>query len=302
MSSPTRSQQQIALGTAQIGLDYGITNTSGRVADKDIPEMLATAWRGGIRILDTAAAYGSSEGNLGPHLASEPDRRWQIVTKTRPLHRDTVRAPDIANVAEGFEHSLARLKVHAVDALLVHHAQDLLVPGGAALYDWLIQTRASGKARRIGVSIYTAQEAQSLLHDYSFDIVQLPASIADQRLIRDGTVAQLVRNGVEVHARSLYLQGLLLAEPEFVAARFPSHAAWMRAFRTECMGLGLQPAQACMSFFRSQSDLQVAVVGATRQQDIVDLLTAWQASRAMDWSGWAVEDPEFTDPRQWNKA
>ncbi|HET8747197.1 MAG TPA: aldo/keto reductase [Ramlibacter sp.] len=290
--------QQLALGTAQFGLDYGITNARGRVAADEARRMLQRAWDSGLRLLDTAPAYGHSEQVLG-QVVSQP---WRIATKTLPLRSAQLDAAAVARVDTAFRGSLARLGASAVDTLLVHHADDLLVPGGEALYRWLRDEQEAGRTARIGASVYDGEQVRALLARYRLDAVQLPASIADQRLLADGTVQRLQDAGVEIHVRSLYLQGLLLAAPAFVTARFPRQAAWAQGLHDEFRARGVSPVQACLSFFRAQPAFRVAVVGAASEEEVRALAAAWQASTPMDWSGWSVDNPDFTDPRQWTQS
>jgi aryl-alcohol dehydrogenase-like predicted oxidoreductase len=293
--------QQVALGTAQFGLDYGITNRAGRIDADEAQRMLATAWEGGLRLLDTAPAYGDSEPALGRAFAAAPGQRWRVVTKTLPLRTPRIEPAQVAAVDAAFRGSLANLGAEAVDTLLVHHADDLLVAGGEDLYRWLRAQQEQGRAARIGASIYDGAQASRLLERFRLDAVQLPASIADQRLVADGTVQRLHAAGIEIHVRSLYLQGLLLAEPAFVATRFPAQAAWAQRLHDECRSRGLDAVQACLSFFRAQPAFSVAVLGAASEAQVAALLAAWHASAPMDWSGWAVDNPSFTDPRQWTQ-
>lgn len=303
MSTPPGSlTQQIALGTAQFGLDYGITNSAGKVDLKVIDEILDAGWKGGVRLLDTAAAYGGSEEILGLALRRQPRTQWKLVTKTLPVRSATLSAHDITAVECAFQCSLARLGTPCVDTLLVHHAQDLLVPGGAALWDWLVAQRAAGRTQRVGVSVYEGHEARALMALGTPDVVQLPASIADQRLLRDGTVALLAAAGVEIHVRSLYLQGLLLADPAFVGQHFAGQAQWAHALRHECRRRGISPLQACIDFFRTQLTFGVAVIGTTAPQEVDSLLQAWDTPASGGWDAWAVDDSHFTDPRGWNKT
>jgi aryl-alcohol dehydrogenase-like predicted oxidoreductase len=295
-------KQQLALGTAQFGLDYGITNARGRVESGEALRMLQCAWDGGVRLLDTAPAYGDSELALGSAFAADAARAWRVVTKTLPLRTQQVAADGVARVDAAFRGSLANLRVSSVDTLLVHHADDLLAPGGDALYRWLRGQQDAGRAARIGASVYDGEQVRALLDRYRLDAVQLPASIADQRLLADGTVQRLQDAGVEIHVRSLYLQGLLLADPSFVAQRFAGQASWAQGLREECLSRGVNPVQACLSFFRSQPAFQVAVIGAASAGEVRALVEAWTSAPVMDWSGWAVDNPSFTDPRQWNQT
>jgi aryl-alcohol dehydrogenase-like predicted oxidoreductase len=290
------TRQQLALGTAQFGLDYGITNAAGRVPPPEVAKLLRAAWDGGVRTLDTAHAYGDSEAVLGECMQDG----WQIVTKTLPLRGAAIGEPELERVADAFRHSLQRLRVQRVGTLLVHHAQDLLVPGGDALYAWLAEQKRAGTAGRIGASVYDGAEIAALLDRFALDAVQLPASVADQRLVADGSLSRLRAAGVEVHVRSLFLQGVLLAPPEFGARRFPQQAAWLAAFHAECTRRGLTPQQACLSFFKSREEFTVAVAGVSNAAELSQLLGAWESAPAMDWSGWAVDNRAFLDPRLWN--
>jgi len=285
--------QQLALGTAQFGLDYGITNTRGRIGADEAAALLRQAWDGGVRTVDTAQAYGNSEEVLGTAMRDP----WRVVTKTLPLRSDRIDADAVARVDAAFAQSLARLG--KVDTLLVHHAQDLLVPGGDLLFSWLQERKAHGQVTRTGVSVYDGREVSALLDRFTFDVVQLPASIADQRLVADGSVAHLHEAGVEVHVRSLFLQGLLLSVPGFAAERFPQQRDWFARFHAECDKRGATPQQACFGFFKSQSAFASAVVGVSGRDELAQLLSAWATAPEMDWSGWAVDNASFTDPRLW---
>lgn len=285
--------QQLALGTAQFGLDYGITNTRGRVPADDAAALLRQAWAGGMRIVDTAQAYGNSEEVLGTAMRDA----WRVVTKTLPLRLESVDAAAVARVDEAFAQSLEQLG--RVDTLLVHHARDVLVPGGERLFSWLQAQKQRGRVSRIGVSVYDGAEVAALLDRYSLDVVQLPASIADQRLLEDGSVARLHGAGVEVHVRSLFLQGLLLASPQFLAQRFPAQREWLERFHAECARRGIAAQQACFGFFKSREEFSVAVVGVSSAEELTQLLQTWGSAPVVDWSGWGVDNTGFTDPRLW---
>jgi aryl-alcohol dehydrogenase-like predicted oxidoreductase len=285
--------QQLALGTAQFGLDYGITNTRGRVPAEEAAALLQQAWDGGVRLVDTATAYGNSEEVLGAAMRDS----WRVVTKTLPLRSGAIDAAAVERVDAAFMHSRQRLG--RIDTLLVHHAQDLLAPGGEQLYAWLQTQKNHGQAWRIGASVYDGDEVAALLDRYALDVVQLPANIADQRLLADGSVGRLHAAGVEIHVRSLFLQGVLLAAPAFAVERFPAQREWLEAFHAECAKRNVTPQQACFGFFKSCTSFTAAVVGVSAADELAQLLSAWRAAPAMDWSGWAVDNTSFTDPRLW---
>jgi aryl-alcohol dehydrogenase-like predicted oxidoreductase len=301
--------QQIALGTAQFGLDYGITNRQGRVTDDAARDLLRASAAQGWMLLDTAGGYGDSEQRLGQLLTELPPHAWKVMTKTPGARKDRFTASDLVAFDLAWQASRSRLAqgTGPVHALMVHHADDLLVPGGEILHGWLMRLREEGQIGLAGVSVYDAGQLDALLQRYSgvqrpFDIVQLPASIADQRLLRAPCVQRLHEMGVELHARSLYLQGLLLADPDFVEARFPGKGTWLRRLQAWSLANGLDPVQACLSFFRSTPLLRVAVIGVTNAAEWQQLAAAWHSAPVLDWAEWASNDPDWVDPRRWREA
>ncbi|MFI8613969.1 aldo/keto reductase [Acidovorax sp. NPDC077693] len=300
--------QRVALGTAQIGLDYGITNAGGRLRDAAAYEVLREAAAHGWTIVDTAGGYGDSEERLGALLRDQAGMPWEIITKTPAARKEIFGEADLAPFQTAWALSRSRLGISSSQphGLLVHHADDLLVPGGERLHDWLLSLREEGAVTRVGVSVYDEAQVDSLFSRYGgrerpFDIVQLPASIADQRLVR-GPAAEAMRHmGVEVHARSLFLQGLLLAAPEFAEDRFPGRGKWVRRMHAWAASYGLTPVQACISFFRSNPSLGVAVIGVTSALELRQIAQALVVAPVLDWSEWADQNPCWLDPRRWGK-
>ena len=198
---------QLCLGTAQFGLAYGITNTVGQVAEASLRPLLAKAQEVGICWLDTAQAYGSAEATLGRQLS--PYHRFRLISKLPAQPCSEFKVHDANSWEQAFRTSCKRLGVLGLDGFLLHSASDLAKPGGHHLKDWLLSLRERGLVNRLGVSIYSEEDLQ-YVNPSLLDLVQLPLSLFDQRLIHNGTVSRLRAQGVAVHARSLYLQGLLL--------------------------------------------------------------------------------------------
>ena len=88
----------LGLGTAQLGVAYGISNRSGRPSEAEASAILECALEQGIDTIDTAPAYGESEALLGRLLPAGADVR--IVTKTEPLAGTEVSAADCDEVGD----------------------------------------------------------------------------------------------------------------------------------------------------------------------------------------------------------
>jgi aryl-alcohol dehydrogenase-like predicted oxidoreductase len=287
----------LGLGTAQLGFAYGVSNRSGQPSEAEAEAILKCALDQGIHTIDTAPAYGETEALLGRLLPAGADVR--IVTKTAPLAGTEVSAADCGEVRRSAERSLRRLRRDHLDGLLVHHGSDLALPGGERLAEEVIGLRDAGIATRIGVSVYDREEIGVARKLLPLDVVQFPLNVLDQRLLRDGTLAELREEGVELHARSAFLQGLLLIDPEELPARLAAAEPPLRRYRELRRRSGLTPIEAALGFVRAVPGVDVALVGANSAGELEECALALHKPPAMDYTPLALEDLNLIDPRQW---
>lgn len=293
----------IGLGTVQFGLDYGISNKTGRTPFADVLEILREARENDVRLLDTAAAYGASEDVLGRALA-EVGGEFRLITKTKPQSAPRITSAEVDDVGRAFERSLGFLKRDFVDGLLVHHAGDLLKPGGDLLWDRLQTWRKEGRVRKIGVSVYDPEETRRLAA-FAPEIVQLPMNFLDQRFLATGELRRLKSEGAEIHVRSLFLQGLLLMDPSTLPSHFASIRGLLTTMRAEIIREEMDVKQACFAWAEKQSDVDAVVLGVTSLSEWRELLTSARprASRARRWSlpseTWGQTDETLINPSLW---
>ena len=69
----------IVLGTAQFGLDYGVSNSGGEISDDELSRILDYARKYGVQYLDTANVYGDSEIRIGEMC--ELTKAFGLITK-----------------------------------------------------------------------------------------------------------------------------------------------------------------------------------------------------------------------------
>jgi aryl-alcohol dehydrogenase-like predicted oxidoreductase len=294
---------RIGLGTAQFGLDYGISNRSGRVTPDEGRRILALAATAGVRVIDTAAAYGDAEARLGRWLAK--DHPFSIVTKlSRPSSEPSSGPPATSTaggVVDALHRSLERLRTTRVHGLLAHDPADLLGPDGGELWRAMETLRDAGAVDRIGASVHSAREIDALLERYPLELVQVPLNVLDQRLVRSGHLAQLKAAGVEVHARSAFLQGLLLMDPAGHTDRHfdPARGA-IGAFQSAARATGRSPLQAAVAYALSVPEVDVAVFGVTRADELAEILSAEATPLPQDWfAPFALEDERILNPSMW---
>lgn len=215
---------KLVLGTAQLGLGYGIANTNGQPSREDGRKIIKAAIVNGVKCLDTARAYGNSEEVIGSVLNDGWKGRVDIVTKLLPLNACPVDA-DIATVNAFVDASVYRtasaLGVQKIDTLLLHRSSDLHAWNG---YAWkrLIEHRENGLIKALGISVQTPDELILALENAEVAHIQLPLNLLDWRWHKIGQKIQQTKDCriLKVHVRSVLLQGLLNSDD-------PTH--WLRA-------------------------------------------------------------------------
>jgi len=290
---------RIGLGTVQFGADYGIANRDGRPNEAEVAAILARAVETGIGYLDTAAGYADAETLIGRHLPR--GHQLRIVTKLPPIVEDVIAARQAESALAALAASLERLRTAQVYGVLIHHARDLAKPGWKHLIEALREARARGWTSCIGVSVYDESDLALVESRFTPDIVQLPFNALDRRLAVSGWLARLHASGTEVHARSLFLQGLLLMEPAALPGFFAPVGKTLARLHADWAAEKLTPLSGCLRCVLRNADIDVAIVGVNRLHELNEIETA-VAELAGDEGefGPAVAiDPVYLDPRRW---
>lgn len=292
--------KNLVLGTVQFGLPYGVANKAGQVVPiAETKKIIKAAHANGVAILDTAHAYGNSEKILGQAL-NELALEFNIVTKTPAFSKQTqIGGDEIAAVKAAFAQSLFDLKQRQVYALMIHHADDLLKPGSEALYDLLCELKASGQVKKIACSFYNPQQLEKVLAKFPLDLIQIPLNLFDQRFLQNNLLQSLQQQKIEVHARSIFLQGLLLLAPEQLPEAMHYAKPWVEKLRKTCQELQLTPLQLLLTFIKQLKDI-FYVVGFQQLQEFEQVVnTILPLHSAIDFTPWALQDERVINPTLW---
>jgi aryl-alcohol dehydrogenase-like predicted oxidoreductase len=286
---------RLVLGTAQLGLPYGVANQSGLMDRQEAAKILEHAWSEGVATLDTAAAYGESERRLGEIGVGQ----WRVISKLPAVPES---AADVgAWVRSSIERSLRLLGVPCLYGLLLHRPQQLLEPAGNAIYRALLQAKDRGEVSKIGVSIYGPEDLDALAGRFAFDLIQGPMNIFDRRLSATGWLAKLHAAGVEIHIRSIFLQGLLLMEPPRRPAQFNAWQDLWEKWDAWLEEQSLTPLQACVGFANSQHDVDGIVVGVDSLRHLRGILESAKGVPVPPPAHLQTDDLELINPSHWSK-
>ena len=283
---------QLALGTAQFGFDYGISNSSGQINFDEAEKILSYAFKNGIKYIDTAPGYGEAEALLGRIDVS----KYFTMSKVSDI------IPRDLNVSSWLKHcvysSLEKLKIDQLYGILLHRSSDLLDENGELLFTALNQLKSEGLIEKIGVSVYHPNELKAL-NDKYFDIVQLPMNILDRRFETLGWLDTLKARGTEIHVRSIFLQGLLLMNTKLLHPYFDQWSEKLKKFEDWTLNNGVSKLEACLGFLTDNDNIDIAVLGVQNVTQLKKILTGLNSKHSTVPNFFEVADENLINPANW---
>ena len=286
---------KLALGTVQFGIDYGI-NSGVKVETDEVSRIINYARNNGINLLDTAQLYGSSEKVLGD--ANTQD--FNVVSKTRGFDKEDI-TESIANfVISDLNQSLKLLKRNSLYALLVHHGEDLLRPGGEIIFNKLQILKDKGLVSKIGVSAYIDNQLINIIDRFDIDIIQLPMNILDRRLIDNGLLNKIYSKGIEIHTRSIFLQGLLLMDPKKRPKIFDRWSNLWKIWDEWLYDNKLSALQATLIYMISLPEISRVLVGVDNKDQLQNIIKALKGNIPTIPKELSINDPHLLNPGNWS--
>lgn len=263
---------KITLGTAQLGLKYGIANKLGKPDLQLAHEILRVASQNGIISFDTAPNYGDSERILGEYFQKlESSEKPTIITKIPKTTLDEEQSAELVydNVKTSVLKSSKLLGVKKIPICLLHDPSDMKKHNGL-VKESLIRLKRDGFVDLIGASVYTPNEVKEFLDLNCFDAIQVPLNLFDTRLIKSGLLKELDESGKLVFARSIYLQGLFFLNPEELPKNLSVAKEYLETLRSISAELDITIPQLAFTFVRDLKEVDSAVIGCETPSQVLE--------------------------------
>ena len=285
---------KLALGTVQFGTDYGI-NSGIKVDPNEVTNIINCARNNDISLLDTAQLYGSSEKVLGDVNTQDFD----IVTKSRGFDQEAITEKEAVFVINDLHKSLKLLKQKSLYAFLVHHGEDLLKPGGEMIFNQLQTLKKQGLVNKIGISAYIDNQLIEIIDRFDIDIIQLPMNILDSRLINNGLLKKIYAKGIEIHTRSVFLQGLLLMDLDKRPKYFERWSSLWKFWNEWLADNKLSPLEASIRYMISKPEISRVLVGVDNKDQLQSIINAVDGNLPPIPKELSTNDPDLLNPGNW---
>jgi hypothetical protein len=193
--------------------------------------------------------------------------------------------------------SLARLNCKSLDALLLHRPQDLVEQHGAELYAAINSLRIKKIIQRFGISIYAPDELDAIIGKFDIDVVQAPLNVFDRRIL--GVIDQLTAQNIEVHVRSVFLQGVLIVSPKDRPQRFQPWSEHFSRFDTWVLSTGVSAMACCLAFALQQPGVAKLVIGTTSAESLTEIMNSVPNRHLEVPADLQSSSEQLIDPRVW---
>jgi hypothetical protein len=282
----------LALGTVQFGLPYGVTNTSGQVSEAEVADILQYARDSGINTLDTASEYGASEIVLGNVGVNSFDVITKFPAQIPPVNQTSWAIDSVAS-------SLERLRLPHVYGVLFHRPEHVSAFNPDSLKNCIDELKQLGYAQKVGVSVYCPSDLDDVLRVFTPDIVQLPYNAFDQRFRSSGWLDRLSALNVDVHVRSVFLQGVLLEGLDRLPVRFKRWNDQFDNWSHVCQDFGGNRIAVALASVRHPAINRI-VVGVQSRSQLSGIVNSYEIAKTLTVPDVSLDDENLILPTKWN--
>lgn len=283
---------KLILGTVQLGLDYGINNRSGKPPRAEAYAILDLATAAGLGGLDTAAAYGEAEQLIGDYRRTHSGGQLPLITK---FHYSSSHSP-----REQLSRSLQRLAAERVDVLLFHAAADYRQH--PEVLDELLAEQAAGRIGKLGVSVYTAEEIESLIDQPAIEVIQAPFNLLDNEYYKGAALRRAQAAGKIIHTRSVFLQGLFFKPPHELPQQLQPLAEALRQLQALQQAAGCSMQALALGYVLSKPYIEGVLIGVDSREQLAQNLAAARrlpAALVAAIDALRVDQPLLLNPARW---
>jgi len=253
--------KQLSIGTAQFGLDYGISNYSGRVSSSELSSIFRYMESIDLFEFDTAQTYGDTESLLAKFLATNHN-----LLKTRIITKFSLNKPyEFGDIEKLVRISLNKLNAKSLFGVLLHNFDDY--KSYPELWWEMLKLKSEGMIKNIGFSIYYPDQLDNILKDnLDFNIIQIPFNVFDRRFKQ--YFSELDSLNILVYFRSIFMQGLVFLDPRFISKNLDLAKKYIQSLDKISSDSGFDINSLCLNYALSQNSAYKIIIGVTSAAEL----------------------------------
>ncbi len=294
---------RIGLGTVQLGIPYGLDNSSPP-SDKACIDLVHEALDMGINFIDTASEYGRSEELVGKACASSPQStiictKVSLPSAQRQSHSDIKR-----HIQTHLERSRHRLQRDELELVKLHSLSESFA--SPALLDTLDHFKNIGWVRHWGVTTYGLEAPLNAVEfPGHFAAVQVAFNALDRDLETE-LFPHAKRQNIGIVIRSIFLQGILSDRFSQLPINLQPLQLAADALRDIALEAGLSLAALAFRFAAFHADINTAIFGTTSEKELRENIDFYRQGPLSDDLISAIRrlklvDDDLLNPANWRR-
>tara|TARA_B110000037_G_scaffold200805_1_gene241664 strand:+ start:345 stop:1193 length:849 start_codon:yes stop_codon:yes gene_type:complete len=278
---------KLFIGTAQFGFKYGFNKIKIKKLEiKNIEKILK---RNSLKNFDTAMNYGESEKIIGNLKIKR-----KVITKIKLPKK---KPKDLKKWFEKkLNKSLKKLKVKSLHGLLIHDTADISGKNKEFL-NILLDCQKKKLISKLGISVYEVDEIKRILKFWKPEIIQMPINIFDHRFLNNNFLYKLKKLNIELHARSCFLQGVLLKK-KIKIGNLKSKKVFS-SFSNWCQKKQLSKLEACIHFIKKIREIDYLIVGFDNSSHLKEIINSFNKKLILVPDDFLSNEKSLIDPRKW---
>lgn len=288
------SRNKVILGTANLASNYGINN-SNILKKNNIPKFFKFLRKEKIQYIDTAEKYKNNNEILNKINVSN----FKIINKIS-INNKKINKKKIFNQIKD---NLTKLKLKNFYCVMLHNTECLKNDKKSEIFEILRELKRNKLTKKIGYSIYDKKELDRFYRYFKPDIIQGPLNIFNQELLRSGWLKKLKKDKVKFHARSIFLQGLLLKKKNELPVYFKKYFKHFDKYYSFLEKNRISQISLCFNFIYHLKFVDKIVVGIESKKNLIEILNLEILNRT-DMSKLYILNTStkgIKDPRVWQK-
>lgn len=260
---------KICLGTAQFGNIYGITNRNKiELNINEIKKFLILLKKNKIEFIDTALNYKNVDKKLEKTKINL--NRFKIITKIpKPKTKEKFYK---RKILRKILKSREILKIKSFHSILIHNCQDLNSKQAKLIRDTLIELKDKKLTKKIGLSVYNAKDLNFMFKFFIPDLIQVPHNVFDNRFMQSKILNKIFKYKIELHVRSVFLQGLLLTDIKNMNLKFSKWKKLFEKWDLYCKKNKTSKLEAAVSLAMKNKKIKKIVVGFSNIDEFIEFL------------------------------
>ena len=282
--------KKIILGSANVNSYYGLGKN--KIKAREFISLMNLAFKKGVKTIDTSPVYSNAEIIIG-----KSKKKFNVITKI-PKIPHNIRKIDLESwIKKNFFNSKKIIK-KKIYGILIQNAEILLSNKADIVYDTLLNLKKKHTFKKIGISIYNFKTLELVTKKFAIDFVQLPYNILDQRFTKKKIIKIVKKNKIEIHARSIFLQGLLTNTKINLPKKLSNLEKGLKRWRRWIKDKNINPAHACIDFVLRNKNIDKLVIGFNSKNNFEDALKFKKTK--LNFNSLKIKiNQNLLDPRRW---